>query len=103
MLFPRAEQRSKKGAGALPDGRFFAEPHVEALMTSMLDLTGEVLLLRARQRRLLAAPDPTTVDLSAPLQPDERAWVAARADELVAAWLDPLLRTSSGAEAHHAP
>jgi hypothetical protein len=84
----------------LPDDRFFADPHVDALMGSMLGLTGELLLLSARQRRIEAAlgvnraesprgDQAAALDPAVPLDPAERAWVAERADALVAAWLDP--------------
>lgn len=79
------------------EGRFFAEPHGDAVMGSLLGLTGELLVLAARQRRIEAAigagvdGQASPPDLAAPLDPDERAWVAQRADELVAAWLGPFL------------
>lgn len=84
----------------MPDDRFFADPHVDALMGSMLGLTGELLLLSARQRRIEVAlgadrarsprgDQDAAPDLALPLDPAERAWVAERADALVAAWLDP--------------
>lgn len=92
----------------MSDGRFFAEPHVDALMGSMLGLAGELLQVCVRQRRievaLASAParraDPSDpVDLTAPLDASERAWVAQRADALVAAWLEPFRTTPGSATA----
>lgn len=108
----------------MSDGRFFAEPHVDALMGAMLGLAGELLQVCVRQRRFEAAlgtgdgaaaprvnpSDP--MDLTAPLDAQERAWVAQRADALVAAWLEPFRTTVGGAStvgaagagtAHRAP
>jgi hypothetical protein len=73
----------------MPAGSFFADSRADAFMGSLLALTGELLFLSARQRRLEAAIGSAGADLDAPLRPDERAWLATRADVLVAAWLDP--------------
>ena len=94
----------------MAESGFFSEPLGDAVMGSLLGLTGELLVLAARQRRIEAAIDAgvdgraTPPDLTAPLEPDERAWVAHRADELVAAWLGPFRRTAAGppAGAQHA-
>ena len=73
----------------MPADPFFADSRADAFMGSLLALTGELLSLSARQRRLEAAIGSEGADLDAPLRPEERAWLAARADALVAAWLDP--------------
>jgi hypothetical protein len=82
----------------VPDGQYFAELHADALMGSMLGLTGELLLLAARQRRLAAAHGSSAEpDLDGPLDAAERAWVADRADVLVGTWLGPFRRAGEGA------
>ncbi|WP_432826212.1 hypothetical protein [Dactylosporangium sp. CA-092794] len=83
----------------MPDGGFLAGPQADALMGSLLGLTGELLLLSARQRRIEAAIEGGRVDLAAPLGDDERAWIAERADALVAAWLDPFAHDGGAAHA----
>lgn len=83
----------------MPDDRFFPDPRVDALMGSVLGLTGEVLLLAARQRRLESATPTAGVDLDAPMDAEERGWLQHRAGQLVAAWLDPFVRGSDQPEA----
>lgn len=81
----------------MAEERYFSQPHGDAVMGSLLRLTGELLVLSVRQRRIEAVISAggdgrvTPADLAADLDPQERAWVARRADELVAAWLDPYL------------
>jgi hypothetical protein len=75
-----------------PAQQFFVDRSLDALMGSMLSLTTELLQLSVRQRRLEAAVrdgHPVPPDDDTGLSPQERAWVRARADALVAAWLDP--------------
>jgi ubiquinone/menaquinone biosynthesis C-methylase UbiE len=73
--------------------RFFSAPEMDAAMGAMLASTSEMLRLAVRQHRLEQALFPSADTLLTPLddpvQPQERGWVGAKADDLVSAWLGP--------------
>ncbi|MPZ28339.1 MAG: hypothetical protein GEV12_18480 [Micromonosporaceae bacterium] len=86
MTFQSEGQRSAESE------RFFADRSVDALMGSALSLTTELLLLSVRQHRIEEAVrgrDSRPAGGEVPLRPAERDWVRDRADQVVAAWLDP--------------
>jgi ubiquinone/menaquinone biosynthesis C-methylase UbiE len=73
--------------------RFFSTPDVDAAMGAMLASTSEMLRLAVRQHRLeqalLPSAGPLRTSLDDPIEPPERGWVRAKADDLVSAWLTP--------------
>ena len=73
--------------------RFFSAPEMDAAMDAMLASNSEMLRLAVRQHRLEQAlfpsADPLQTPLDDPVQPQERGWVRAKADDLVSAWLGP--------------
>lgn len=66
-------------------------------MDAMLANTSEMLRLAVRQHRLeqalfpaaLPSADPLPTPLDDPIQPQERGWIRAKADDLASAWLGP--------------
>lgn len=84
----------------MPDDQELPEQPLAAVLASGLALTGEMLILAARQARIeraLAGGDGSVGTLDAPLTAQEETWIAGRADDLVAAWLDPLTQARAHA------
>jgi len=73
-------------------------------MAAMLASTSEMLRLAVRQHRLEQAlfpsADPLRTPLDDPVQPRERGWVRAKADDLVSAWLAPFAGEHYPADGH---
>ena len=71
----------------------FSTPDMDAAMGAMLANTSEMLRLAVRQHRLeqafLPSAGPLPTSLDDPIEPPERGWVRAKADDLVSAWLTP--------------